>query len=427
MLPLGALCEATAAPEATPAAEAAEATAAPEATPAAEPADETAPADEAAAEPTPAPTTDPNKVVATIDGDAILYSDVDGYFQMFASQYSQYLDVTDESIRSILMNQALEYAMQIMLMEHKAAELGLDQLTDEELATIEQQAEETYNGYVTTYASYFTQTGATEEDAKTQAEEYLAAMGYPLEKFTEQYKLSEILTRVQKSVTDAVTVSDEDVKAAYDAKVAEEKETYDASPAAYCSAMLSGTTVYYAPAGGRTVKHILIKPEKIDEINDLKTKIADTATTDADKADANTQLDALLAEAQPQVDEVVEKIKAGEDFQSLIDTYGEDPGMQTGAATAETGYYVCDGASFDEAFLAAAMALQAVGDVSDPVLGSYGYHIIRYESDVTPGAMDYDSVKEDLTSQTLSTAQSDAFSSALEAWKAAATIEDFGL
>ncbi len=185
--------------------------------------------------------------------------------------------------------------------------------------------------------------------------------------------------------------------------------------------------MYYTPEGIRTVKHILIAPEKISEINELKEKIAAEDTAEADKADAQTQLDALIAEAQPKVDEVEAKIAAGEDFQSLIDAYGEDPGMQAGTETAETGYYVCEGASYDAAFLAAALSLKNVGDVSEPVLGSYGYHIIRYEADVPSGTADFESVKEALTSQALSTAQSEAFSKALDEWTTAATVEKFDM
>ena len=430
MLPLGALCEVAATPapqaEAT-AAPAAEATPAAEAAPVAEatPAAEAAPAAEATAAPAPTPTPDPNKVVATVDGENILYSEVDGYFQMMSSQYSAYLDVSDPSVHSLLMQQALNYAIQLKLMRHKATELGLDKLTDQEIADIEKKAEGDYNNYVTTYAGYFTQSGASAEDAKKQAEDYLTSAGYPLDKFKEQYKLSEILSRVQKTVTDPITVTDDQVKTAYDAKVAEEKASYDKDPASYCTAKLNGQTVYYAPEGIRTVKHILIKPDKISDINSLKAKIADTATSDADRKDAQTQLDALLQQAQPKIDEVMAKVKAGDDFQGLIDAYGEDPGMQKGAATAATGYYVAKGASFDEAFLNAALALQKVGDVSGPVLGSYGFHIIRYEADVPAGPVAFADVKDALTSDTLKSAQNDAFTKALDQWKAAAKIETF--
>jgi len=409
MLPVCALSEAAA----TPSPEA-EVTAAPEAAPA-----------EATEAPALTPAPDPNKVVASIDGDNILYSDVENYFNMIASQYSAYMDVNDPSIRPLLMDQALNYATQIMLMEHKAAELSLDKLSEEDIAGIQKKAEDDYNSYLTSYVDYLKQTGVAEDEAKKQAEEYMASYDFTPDKIAEQYRLSEVLTRLQKSITDPVQVTDEQVKTAFDEKVAGEKASYDANPASYCDAKLNGGTVYYAPAGVRTVKHILIKPEKIDEINHLKAKIADAATAEADKKDAQTQLDALLKEAQPKVDEVVAKIKAGEDFQGLIDAYGEDPGMKAGSDTAGTGYYVSEGASFDEAFLKAAMALEKVGDVSDPVLGTYGYHIIRYEADVTTGPTTFDAVKEAITSEALKTAQSEAFTKALDDWKAAAKIETF--
>ena len=345
---------------------------------------------------------------------------------MIASQYSAYMDVNDASVRPILMEQALNYATQIKVMEHKAAALGLDKLTDEDIANLEKKATDDYNKYLTSLTDSMKQSGATEEDAKKQAEAYLVGYGVTLDALKDQYRKSEILTRLQKSVTNPIQVTDEQVKKAFDDKVASEKKSYDENPAAFVDAKLGGTAVYYTPAGVRTVKHILIKPEKIDEINSLKTKIADTATAEADKTDAQAKLDALLKEAQPKVDEVVAKIKAGEDFQGLIDTYGEDPGMKSGD-TATTGYYVAAGASYDKAFLDAAMALKSVGDVSDPVLGSYGYHIIRYEADVPSSTVEFDSVKESLSAEALDTAKQEAFTKALDAWKTAAKIENFGI
>lgn len=406
MLPVAALMEAPAAP-AAPAEEAAE-----------------APAADAA---TPAPESDPDKVVATVDGDEILLRDVEGYFQTFASQYAGYVDVTQEAIRSVLMEQALEYAIQIKLMQHEAARLGLDQMTDEEAANLDQKAEDSYNTALESYSAYLTASGVSEEDAKAQAEAYFASQGYALDQVKAQYRLSQVLNNLYSSIIDPVTVSDEDVKAAFDEKVAAQKASYDENPAAYCDAVLSGSDVYYTPEGIRAVKHILIKPEKIDEINALKGKIASEETSEADKAEAQSQLDALLQEVQPKVDEIQAKIDAGEDFQSLIDAYGEDPGMKAGAANADRGYYLCDGASYEASFLAAALALEKVGDISAPVLGSFGYHFIRYESDVPAGAVAYESVKEALSSEALQTAQSSAFSTKMDELKAAAKIENFGL
>jgi parvulin-like peptidyl-prolyl isomerase len=417
-LPLAGLCEAAAAPEETAAAT--------EAAPAAEETQQGQGAEaQEAAETEPAEAIDPNKVVASVDGDEILYREVDGYYQSMASQYSAYIDLSQDGMRSMLMDQALNYAIQIRLMQHKAAELGLDALTEEQIAQIDESAQTLYDSMISTYAGYYAQSGVDEDQAKADAEAFLESYDYTLDKLKEQYRTTEILKRVQAHVTDAISVSDEDVQASYDGKVADQKASYDADVSAYGMAQLYGTAIYYTPENVRTVKHILIKPETIDEINTLKQKIAAEETAEADKAEAQTQLDKLMDEAMVKVNEVMDKVNSGEDFQGLIDAYGEDPGMQAGSQNAEIGYYVCEGAPYDPAFLEAALALEKAGDVSGPVLGSYGYHIIRYESDVPSGPVDFDLVKGAIGEELLSGKKDEAFTAAIAEWEAAATIERF--
>ncbi|MBO5955633.1 MAG: peptidylprolyl isomerase [Clostridia bacterium] len=98
-----------------------------------------------------------------------------------------------------------------------------------------------------------------------------------------------------------------------------------------------------------TVKHILIA---FDEG-------ATGDVTDAKKADA-------LAEAK----EVLEKLKAGGDFDKLMEEHNDDPGE-----TSE-GYTFADDGTMVKQFTDASFALQ-VGETSDLVETSYGYHIIR--------------------------------------------------
>ena len=76
----------------------------------------------------------------------------------------------------------------------------------------------------------------------------------------------------------------------------------------------------------------------------------------------------LLKEAE----EVLAKVKAGEDFIALIKEYGDDPGV---AETPEVGYYFTTG-EMDAAFETAAFELE-VGATSEIVTGTYGYHIIK--------------------------------------------------
>jgi parvulin-like peptidyl-prolyl isomerase len=116
------------------------------------------------------------------------------------------------------------------------------------------------------------------------------------------------------------------------------------------------------------------------------------------------------------VDEVLAKLTAGDDFDALMETYGEDPGMKN-SPQKENGYAVCqDFASFDPAFTDAAMALANVGDVSPAVRGQNGIHIIKYASDIPEGAAKLETVKEDISAGLLSTRQDEAYTTQVDEW-----------
>lgn len=125
-----------------------------------------------------------------------------------------------------------------------------------------------------------------------------------------------------------------------------------------------------------------------------------------------------LANIAPRADEVLTRLAAGEDWDALVTEYNDDPGMAEGADFAATGYPVCEGfASFDPAFVEAAMAIAEKGQWSDKIVGeTYGYYIIRYVNDVPAGAVDMETVRETITATLLSGKQEEAFSLALDQW-----------
>ena len=61
------------------------------------------------------------------------------------------------------------------------------------------------------------------------------------------------------------------------------------------------------------------------------------------------------------------------------------------------------------------MALEKVGDVSEPVLTGYGIHLILYSADLTPGAVPLEDVREALTETALTDAQQAAYSASKHA------------
>lgn len=344
-----------------------------------------------------------------------------------------------------------------------------------ELETVEEEAER--------LAQAETEEGAepaeavatvTNEELDAMLNADLEASGYTYEYF-KQNKISEKeYDRIYDHVVADVDVSDEEVKAEFDRQVETQKTSFDATPSLYTTYQNYGYDTYYVPAGYRSVKHVLVQidEEKQTEMTTLSTavttaestitsvssqldelKAEDTTALDeealaafdeqvtaleeqlaqaqADKTDAQTKLDALteeaFAEILPTAQEVLAKAQAGEDFDALVETYGEDPGM-TSEPTKTTGYMVCEGLStYEQAFQDAAMALENVGDVSaELVKTSYGYHVLQYTSDIAEGAVEYtDEIKTALYEDLLADAQDTAYDAAVTQWVSEATVKTF--
>ncbi|MBR6029487.1 MAG: SurA N-terminal domain-containing protein [Clostridia bacterium] len=128
--------------------------------------------------------------------------------------------------------------------------------------------------------------------------------------------------------------------------------------------------------------------------------------------------EAAYAHLDVEAAEVMDKIAAGEDWDTLVAQYNDDPGMTAGRATAETGYAVCEGfEDFDASFTQAAMALQNIGDVSEPTRGSSnGYYIIKYVADVEEGPVDLATVSEGIHSELLTTKQDEYYTQQVAQW-----------
>ncbi len=123
--------------------------------------------------------------------------------------------------------------------------------------------------------------------------------------------------------------------------------------------------------------------------------------------------------------EVQGRIAAGDDFNLLIDEYGADPYMASGAGR-EDGYYVSVGSQqLDPDFVAAAMALNEPGDISEPIECAEGVYILRYEGDVTPGAVDYEVFLADETmrANVEESLRSEYYNATVEQWLSEAEIE----
>jgi PPIC-type PPIASE domain. len=220
-----------------------------------------------------------------------------------------------------------------------------------------------------------------------------------------------------------IQVDDDELRRAYDQKIADEKEKYKENPEAYEKQYAkdaftpnSPTIVYHPPGFVRVVQIFIALPEDVDnELKELSRKQYEMMLQQSDlaaekgkedpqvkemqkdlksMADQETELYAKGYEAiQDRVDEVYAKVQAGEDFHALIEEYGEDPGMVY--PFDEYGYLV--GAQSEQLVAGlreAALSVKKVGDVSEPKKSIMGYHIVKLVSKVEEGPVSFEDSKE---------------------------------
>ena len=254
-------------------------------------------------------------------------------------------------------------------------------LTDEEEAEVQKKLQEQIDSLYEDYADKVDES-ITDEAEKRAAEEKLLledlkANGLTYDKYIKSIEESLRDQAIGKKYADGlmaeVTVSDEDVQAYYDEQLAYYQERYAEDAANYFDDYSSyitngGLQPLVVPEGYNYYKHILILDPEEGEEKDV---------------------DAIVAE-------VYAKIQAGEDFDALIEEYGEDPGMKNEPYKTE-GYILSEANASDyyEEFSAAALALEKEGDVTpEAVQSSKGKHIIKKLGPVEAKTLSLDEVKD---------------------------------
>lgn len=399
---------------------------------------------------TTAATEDPNEVLATVNGTDVTRAKFNTFYQSMLSYYGQYYDTTNESLQAYLRQSALEVAVQYALMDQKLVELGLS-LTDEERAEVEATAQANWDAAVQNGLEYMGITDESTDEERTSAMvEVLSAL--EAEGFTEEsYKASCVeeagYNKLMEDIVKDVTVSDEDVQAEFDSLVEADKEKYEGHVDQYENDQYMNrlyaaygytdyvTPQYYVPSGYRGISHILLNVD--DTLLETYTNLLATYEEQQDQIEAGEEVtdelvtleqveaakQAIIDSVQPTIDEINQKLADGVSFDELIKEYGTDPGMEDDVTRAE-GYSVhMDSINWDPAFTAGAFTMDKVGDVSEPVVGSYGVHILQYVRDVPSGAVELDTdLKESLRAQLLSSKQQEVFNNTVQQWMDESTI-----
>ena len=396
--------------------------------------------------------TSPEDVMLVVNGEAVNRQTFENYRASLVNYFAQYgYDMTNEENLAFVGGLAMQSLVEDTILFQKATDLGLN-VTDEERAQVEAENAAEWADAVEYCMTYYVGVAedATDEekaDGRVNALALLESMGY-----TESALLENAIDnlRYEKAyayMVQGAEVTDADIQATYEERVAEDKAEFEDDIAYYEAQQYYGYSSYYTPAGYRGVTHILLEvdQELLDTWQSLTAMLeeqqdeaeyaeenADEEAADAEEEEASApvtqeQVDAayaaIIASVQPTIDEIFRKLEEGTPFADLVAEYGTDPGM-TVEPTKSEGYAVhMDSIMWDPAFVAGAFSVDTVGEVADPIVGSYGVHIIQYTRDIPAGAVELtDELKASLRDEVLSIKESELFEATLETWKSESEI-----
>lgn len=323
-------------------------------------------------------------VAFTVNGQAVSAALVMQYAEyQLANGYTETLDY-EAAITDLTEN---------LIINQKIQEMGMDQFTDEEKDAFMLDAQAQWDAAIDEYVAYYL-TEDTEEaraQAKEDAEAFYGAYGYSVEVLCEEMMNNESFNRLLEYMisTQEVTVTDDEVTQAFmEYAMMDELYFKDQIPTYEYYTQYSGYQSLYVPEGYRSVIHILLEVD--DELLTNYQTISAQAEEEGSEVtaeDADAALQAVLNSRKEDIDAIYARLDNGESFETLIAEYGTDPGMQDPTYLAE-GYPVHkESIVYDPVFTAGAFSEKMVqpGDVSDPVVGSYGIHILYYLRDMPAG------------------------------------------
>lgn len=296
---------------------------------------------------------------------------IESYYAQLMSQLGGDGTVDDAAV----LNETVSGFIQSMVLAQKIGEKGFDQFSAEDEAVIAAEAQASYDAMLESIkASDFSSSELTGEALDKAVKATAEQNGYTLDYYLTTAKGNKSLSLLKAAVTENVTVSDAELQAALDEKVAAEKATYASDPAAYGKAANTGEVTYYTPSGYRTIKVISVA-----------------------KADA----DALAA-----------RIAAGESFDALSD--------------APVSYVVTNGSTdVEEAIVNAAMALTEKGAVSPVVETENSAVLVQYVDDVPEATADLEFARAQLLDSMIATAKDTAYNAAVNEWISAAKVTTY--
>lgn len=354
------------------------------------------------------------------------YDEMLAYYAYMYSMYGMQVDEYDTEFQSEIAQMVVGNAIDVKVVKRWAEANGYE-MTEERREKIEKAASEQLAEARDYYKEYLSGTGLEGEQLEQMIEEQLATGGYTLETFVESQTVQDIIAYITEKSAEGVAVTDEDVRAQFNATIEEKKKSYAESADAFITDYLTGGPLYVTPDGVRIVKVIYFEadPEEAPaEAAETATAAEATEEAPADEtradteeaASATTETAAATEPTEKSADRAANALRQITEktmtFDEAMKAFNEDSSSEE---ELNRGYPVAAGSEYySEEFVKAAMALEKPGDVSGVVETDYGCFIFLYDRDLEPGEAKFEDFAETEKENLLATRKDEAYNALLE-------------
>ncbi|MGI6154151.1 MAG: SurA N-terminal domain-containing protein [Christensenellaceae bacterium] len=337
-----------------------------------------------------------SKVLATVNGHDITESDfnqmleaiAENSYGVSAAEMEQMYPAEDYAAYK---NNILDSLIQQELLYDKAREEGFADFSKEELDSLNSNVDSLVaQAKDSVYSQAASDMGSASVlallEAEKQYQAYVKENNYSRDAIYDTLFENLLYEKYYNSVMDSFVLTDKDVEAVYNELLNEQQQLYKDDPeAAYNSfTQQSNDVTVFVPenAAGKTryIKHILLQLPQ-----DIQSEIAllEESGKHDDAAQTEQQARATLKE---EADRIYSLLQQGEDFEALVAEFSEG-----------------------------GLALQNVGDISEPIESEYGYHILKYQSAPAAGAIPLEQIRSEVETLAYSKKSHEYWQAALDA------------
>lgn len=321
--------------------------------------------------------------VVTVNGEDLFFNE---YYAIESAYLAQYeaagIDLSDEATSAYLQDLAMTYAVEQMLVKQDMRAQGCFTFDKETENWLQQTGTEAYNNALNDVKNSIlaSQPDMSAADLDAYSLAYAKSLNVTVDTYVDYYRTQYAAQQYYAWLIKDNPITDADIQAAYETRVAESQSIFANDAAAFETALYNGQEAWYRPDGYRAVLQILLPAE----------------------GDTN---EARLQSVQTTVDTIATRLNNGESFQALMGEYSQDANS-TNADFLATGYQVHrDSVVWENAFILSAFSdtMSAPGAVSQPFVSDLGVHILYYLADVPGGPIELTNELRDALHYTLYT------------------------